>query len=236
MNKIIIVEGSGGVGKTTFIDNLCLELDRKGVDYVELKFPLGTDTTVYHPEVAKNIKANIVRRTYGLNSYAVAFDMLKQQVEEIRCKMYAYDVVIVDRAIMSTYIYQLYEVSNGWQEFVMLAKFFAASISEGFDRVEILNLVLDIDLDTVMQRKLARMKAPPSEEELAKLTRYTDWNLLTFRTIDNDENCYYDILRLSKGNTRFLIEIFDVTHGTDSAMQYVQSFLDTEEEELEELS
>lgn len=169
MKKLIIVEGPGGVGKTTYIKEYVKNFE----EYSLLKFPLDTDPEVYSMEQIEEYKRYMFQSDSEEWRYKIALDMIHEQITTI--KEQADEVVICDRGILSTLIYQ--QVPHVCEEFLLKAFF------GNFPDTAISFIVLDAPSEVIMNRKIARMTAAgkaPTWAELNKLSSNLEWQRKDF--------------------------------------------------------
>lgn len=197
---IIVVDGVGGVGKTTFINELKEAIvKRNGVQPVLLKFPLGTDESIHAKSMVQAVKENLQRKTEQtpLNT---GVDMIREQAETIGKTIKTYQeqgsqslILLVDRAFVSTCVYQGIDpcFAQGLYHEILLQQ---APDYSPYSNMEV--LVLTDDPDPIVCRKIQRI----TKEDPNKLK---DWSFTMglINKTKNDLNRFEEVVKIFQRDT-----------------------------------
>lgn len=166
----IVLEGVDCAGKTTVINKLKFELNNLcNYKIVTTSDPKGTD-------FGKKIMKIILDKNNSINRFSEMFLFLSMRMElifkVIKPNLDKKNLVICDRFILSTLVYQLPDFTKYWEEFILLYKKYLLLPDYTF--------IIDIKFNTFKKRLLSRKKRDKFESiEYKKFNNLRQKYLLT---------------------------------------------------------
>ena len=144
-NLYIAIEGIDGSGKSTFLDALVKELDRKNVDFTTLREP-------GHGQIGEKIRDLLLSNEYSVSqrTEALLFAANRAQLSEdvIKPALSSGKWVFSDRTVISSLAYQALGIDLGLQEVKMINDF-------GLDGVwPDTVLLLNLSIEKVKERQI----------------------------------------------------------------------------------
>ena len=137
-NLYIAIEGIDGSGKSTFLDALVKELDRKNVDFTTLREP-------GHGQIGEKIRDLLLSNEYSVSqrTEALLFAANRAQLSEdvIKPALSSGKWVFSDRTVISSLAYQALGRDLGLQEVKMINDFGLDGVWP--DKVLLLNLSIE---------------------------------------------------------------------------------------------
>ena len=137
-NLYIAIEGIDGSGKSTFLDALVKELDRKNVDFTTLREP-------GHGQIGEKIRDLLLSNEYSVSqrTEALLFAANRAQLTEdvIKPALSSGKWVFSDRTVISSLAYQALGRDLGLQEVKMINDFGLDGVWP--DKVLLLNLSIE---------------------------------------------------------------------------------------------
>ena len=137
-NLYIAIEGVDGSGKSTFLDALVKELDRKNVDFTTLREP-------GHGQIGEKIRDLLLSNEYSVSqrTEALLFAANRAQLSEdvIKPALSSGKWVFSDRTVISSLAYQALGRDLGLQEVKMINDFGLDGVWP--DKVLLLNLSIE---------------------------------------------------------------------------------------------
>ena len=137
-NLYIAIEGIDGSGKSTFLDALVKELDRKKVDFTTLREP-------GHGQIGEKIRDLLLSNKYSVSqrTEALLFAANRAQLSEdvIKPALSSGKWVFSDRTVISSLAYQALGRDLGLQEIKMINDFGLDGVWP--DKVLLLNLSIE---------------------------------------------------------------------------------------------
>tara|TARA_B100000287_G_scaffold304857_1_gene288110 strand:+ start:67 stop:666 length:600 start_codon:yes stop_codon:yes gene_type:complete len=144
-NLYIAIEGIDGSGKSTFLDALVKELDRKNVDFTTLREP-------GHGQIGEKIRDLLLSNEYSVSqrTEALLFAANRAQLSEdvIKPALSSGKWVFSDRTVISSLAYQALGRDLGLQEVKMINDFGLDGVWP--DKV----LLLDLSIEKVKERQI----------------------------------------------------------------------------------
>ena len=144
-NLYIAIEGIDGSGKSTFLDALVKELDRKNVDFTTLREP-------GHGQIGEKIRDLLLSNKYSVSqrTEALLFAANRAQLSEdvIKPALSSGKWVFSDRTVISSLAYQALGRDLGLQEVKMINDFGLDGVWP--DKV----LLLDLSIEKVKERQI----------------------------------------------------------------------------------
>ena len=144
-NLYIAIEGIDGSGKSTFLDALVKELDRKKVDFTTLREP-------GHGQIGEKIRDLLLSNEYSVSqrTEALLFAANRAQLSEdvIRPALSSGKWVFSDRTVISSLAYQALGRDLGLEEVKMINDFGLDGVWP--DKV----LLLDLSIEKVKERQI----------------------------------------------------------------------------------
>ena len=137
-NLYIAIEGIDGSGKSTFLDTLVKELDKKNVDFTTLREP-------GHGQIGEKIRDLLLSNEYSVSqrTEALLFAANRAQLSEdvIKPALSSGKWVFSDRTVISSLAYQALGRDLGLQEVKMINDFGLDGVWP--DKVLLLNLSIE---------------------------------------------------------------------------------------------
>ncbi len=144
-NLYIAIEGIDGSGKSTFLDALVKELDRKNVDFTTLREP-------GHGQIGEKIRDLLLSNEYSVSqrTEALLFAANRAQLSEdvIKPALSSGKWVFSDRTVISSLAYQALGRDLGLEEVKMINDFGLDGVWP--DKV----LLLDLSIEKVKERQI----------------------------------------------------------------------------------
>jgi len=185
MNKgyIISLEGGEGAGKTTVVEAICKWMTEDSISYLVTREPGGV-------QISEKIRNIILDKDHGVmdaRTEALLFAAARRQhlVEKVRPALDQGKVVVFDRYVDSSLVYQGYVRGMGIEEVFDLNRF----------AIEGLLPDLTLYFDLSPQVGLARIQASGSREV----------NRLDLENLDFHERVREGYLKISQDNPRFVV-------------------------------